>query len=135
MEGVSSEAASLAGHLGLGNIIYIYLDNRITIEGSTGFSLSEDVQHRFEAYNWHVQHVNGYDLAGIEESICQAKKEKSKPSLIIARTHIAYGSPNKQDSADSHGAPLGEEEVMLTKRNFHWPETRPFFVPEDVLFH
>ncbi|MFO8165007.1 MAG: transketolase [Thermodesulfobacteriota bacterium] len=135
MEGVSSEAASLAGHLGLGNIIYIYLDNRITIEGSAGFALSEDVQHRFEAYNWHVQHVNGYDLAGIEESIRQAKKEKSKPSLIIARTNIAYGSPNKQDSADSHGAPLGEEEVMLTKRNLHWPEAPPFFVPEDVLFH
>ena len=135
MEGVSSEAASLAGHIGLGNLIYIYLDNRITIEGPTDFSLSEDVGRRFDAYNWHVQHVNGYDLAGIEESIQQAKEEKSKPSLIIARTNIAYGSPNKQDSADAHGAPLGEEEVVLTKRNLQWPETPSFFVPEDVLFH
>jgi transketolase len=135
MEGVSSEAASLAGHIGLGNLIYIYLDNRITIEGPTDFSLSEDVGRRFDAYNWHVQHVNGYDLAGIEESIQQAKEEKLKPSLIIARTNIAYGSPNKQDSADAHGAPLGEEEVALTKRNLQWPETPAFFVPEDVLLH
>jgi transketolase len=135
MEGLSSEAASLAGHIGLGNLIYIYLDNRITIEGPTDFSLSEDVGRRFDAYNWHVQHVNGYDLAGIEESIQQAKEEKLKPSLIIARTNIAYGSPNKQDSADAHGAPLGEEEVVLTKRNLQWPETPAFFVPEDVLLH
>jgi len=135
MEGVSSEAASLAGHIGLGNLIYIYLDNRITIEGPTDFALSEDVGRRFDAYNWHVQHVNGYDLAGIEESIQQAKEEKSKPSLIIARTNIAYGSPNKQDSADAHGAPLGEEEVVLTKKNLQWPETPAFFVPEDVLLH
>ena len=135
MEGVSSEAASLAGHIGLGKLIYIYLDNRITIEGPIDFALSEDVGRRFDAYNWHVQHVNGYDLAGIEQSIQQAKEEKSKPSLIIARTNIAYGSPNKQDSADAHGAPLGEEEVVLTKRNLQWPETPAFLVPEDVLFH
>ena len=135
MEGVASEAASLAGHIGLGKLIYIYLDNRITIEGSTELTLSEDVGRRFEAYNWHVQHVNGYDLAGIEESIKRAKEEKSKPSLIIARTNIAYGSPNKQDSADAHGAPLGEDEVVLTKRNLQWPETPSFFVPKDVLVH
>jgi len=135
MEGISSEAASLAGHIGLGNLIYIYLDNRITIEGSTDFALSEDVGHRFDAYKWHVQHVNGYDLKGIEKSIHQAKKEKSKPSLIIARTNIAYGSPNKQDSADAHGSPLGEEEIVLTKRNLKWPETPVFLVPEDVLLH
>jgi len=135
MEGISSEAASLAGHIGLGNLIYIYLDNRITIEGPTDFALSEDVGRRFDAYNWQVQHVNGYDLTGIEESIQQAKEEKSKPSLIIARTNIAYGSPNKQDSADAHGAPLGEEEVMLTKRHLQWPETPAFLVPEDVLLH
>jgi transketolase len=116
MEGVSSEAASLAGHIGLGKLIYIYLDNRITIEGPIDFALSEDVGRRFDAYNWHVQHVN-------------------KPSLIIARTNIAYGSPNKQDSADAHGAPLGKEEIVLTKRNLQWPETPAFFVPEDVLFH
>ena len=135
MEGISSEAASLAGHIGLGNLIYIYLDNRITIEGPTDFALSEDVGRRFDAYNWQVQHVNGYDLTGIEESIQQAKEEKSKPSLIIARTNIAYGSPNKQDSADAHGAPLGEEEVALTKRHLQWPETPAFLVPEDVLLH
>jgi transketolase len=135
MEGISSEAASLAGHIGLGNLIYVYLDNRITIEGPTDFALSEDVGHRFDAYNWHVQHVNGYDLAGIEEGIQQAKKEKSKPSLIIARTNIAFGSPNKQDSADAHGSPLGEEEVLLTKRNLQWPETPAFLVPKDVLLH
>ena len=135
MEGVSSEAASLAGHIGLGKLIYIYLDNRITIEGPIDFALSEDVGRRFDAYNWHVQHVNGYDLAGIEESIQQAKEEKSKPSLIIARTNIAFGSPNKQDSADAHGAPLGKEEIVLTKRNLQWPETPAFFVPEDVLLH
>jgi len=135
MEGISSEAASLAGHIGLGNLIYIYLDNRITIEGPTDFALSEDVGRRFDAYNWQVQHVNGYDLTGIEESIQQAKGEKSKPSLIIARTNIAYGSPNKQDSADAHGAPLGEEEVALAKRHLQWPETPVFFVPEDVLLH
>ena len=135
MEGVASEAASLAGHIGLGKLIYIYLDNRITIEGSTELTLSEDVGRRFEAYNWHVQHVNGYNLAGIEESIKRAKEEKTKPSLIIARTNIAYGSPNKQDSADAHGAPLGEDEVVLTKRNLQWPETPAFFVPKDVLVH
>ena len=135
MEGISSEAASLAGHIGLGNLIYIYLDNRITIEGPTDFALSEDVGRRFDAYNWQVQHVNGYDLTGIEESIQQAKGEKSKPSLIIARTNIAYGSPNKQDSADAHGAPLGEEEVALAKRHLQWPVTPAFFVPEDVLLH
>jgi transketolase len=135
MEGVSSEAASLAGHIGLGNLIYVYLDNRITIEGPTDFALSEDVGRRFDAYNWHVQHVNGYDLEGIEYCFQQAKKEKSKPSLIIARTNIAFGSPNKQDSADAHGAPLGEEEVVLTKRNLKWPETPAFLVPKDVLIH
>jgi len=135
MEGVASEAASLAGHIGLGKLIYIYLDNRITIEGSTEFALSEDVGRRFEAYNWQVQRVNGYDLKGIENTIQRAREEKSKPSLIIARTNIAYGSPNKQDSADAHGAPLGEEEVVLTKRNLQWPETPAFLVSKDVLLH
>ena len=133
MEGVASEAASLAGHLGLGKIIYIYLDNRITIEGATDLTFSEGVGRRFEAYNWQVQHVDGYDMTGIEETIGRAREEKSRPSLIIARTHIGYGSPNKQDSADAHGSPLGEEEVLLTKQNLKWPETPAFLVPEDVL--
>jgi transketolase len=135
MEGVSSEAASLAGHLGLGKLIYIYLDNRISIEGSTDLTFSEDVGRRFEAYHWDVQHVNGYDLPGIEAAVDRARAEDARPSLIIARTHIAYGSPNKQDSADAHGAPLGEEEIALTKRNLGWPESPTFLVPEDVLAH
>jgi transketolase len=135
MEGVSSEAASLAGHLGLGKIVYIYLDNHITIEGSTNLAMSEDVGRRFEAYNWHVQHVDGYDLQAIERTIRLARAENARPSLIIARTHIAYGSPNKQDSADAHGAPLGAEEVALTKRNLNWPEEPTFHVPEDVLMY
>lgn len=133
MEGVSSEAASLAGHLGLGKIIYIYLDNRITIEGTTDITFSEDVERRFQAYHWHVQRVDGYDLPGVEKAITLAKEEKSRPSLIIARTHIAWGSPNKQDTPDAHGSPLGEEEVALTKKNCHWPEEPAFLVPEDVL--
>ncbi len=135
MEGISSEAASLAGHLGLGKLVYIYLDNRISIEGSTDLTISEDVGRRFEAYNWDVQHVNGYDLPGIEAAVDRARAEVSRPSLIIARTHIAYGSPNKQDTADAHGAPLGEEEIALTKRNLGWPESPAFLVPEDVLAH
>ncbi len=135
MEGVSSEAASLAGHLSLGKLIYIYLDNRISIEGPTDLTISEDVGRRFEAYNWDVQHVNGYDLPGIEAAVDRARTEVSRPSLIIARTHIAYGSPNKQDTADAHGAPLGEEEIELTKRNLGWPDSPAFLVPEDVLGH
>jgi transketolase len=133
MEGVSSEAASLAGHLGLGKIIYIYLDNRITIEGSTDLAMSENVGKRFEAYNWHVQRVDGYDLPAIDEAFSLARNERTRPSLIIARTHIAFGSPGKQDSAEAHGAPLGREEVLLTRRNLNWPEEPDFYVPEDVL--
>lgn len=133
MEGVSSEAASLAGHLGLGNLIYIYLDNRITIEGSTSLTFTEDVAHRFEAYNWQVERVNGNDLPAIEKAVTLAKEEGARPSLIIAKTHIAYGSPNKQDSAEAHGAPLGEEEVILTKKNLAWPVEPAFYIPEDVL--
>jgi len=133
MEGVSSEAASLAGHLGLGNLIYVYLDNSITIEGSTDLAFSEDVFRRFESYDWHVQRMDGYDLPSVERAIESAKEEKAKPSLIIAKTHIAFGSPNKQDTADAHGSPLGSEEVALTKRNCGWPEEPAFHVPEDVL--
>ena len=133
MEGVASEAASIAGHLGLGKIVYIYLDNRISIEGSTDITFTDDTQKRFEAYNWHVQKVDGYDLPGIEKAVENAKDEAQKPSLIIARTHIAYGSPNKQDTADAHGSPLGPEEVALTKKNLGWPEEPAFHVPEDAL--
>ncbi len=137
MEGLSSETASMAGDLGLGKLIYIYLDNKITIEGATGITFTEDVARRFEAYNWQVQRVDGYDLPNINEALESAKQESSRPSLIIARTHIAWGSPNKQDTPDAHGAPLGEEEALLTKRNCGWPEGPTFLVPEDVLsvFH
>ena len=133
MEGLSSESASMAGDLGLGKLIYIYLDNKITIEGTTGITFTEDVARRFEAYNWQVQRVDGYDLPNINETLKNAKQETSRPSLIIARTHIAWGSPNKQDTPDAHGAPLGEEEVLLTKKNCGWPEGPTFLIPEDVL--
>ncbi len=135
MEGVASEAASLAGHLGLGKLIYLYSDNRITIEGSTDLTFTEDVEKRFLAYGWHVQRVDGNDLKQIAKAIKAARKEKKQPSLIIARTRIAFGSPNKQDTAESHGAPLGEEEVKLTKKNLGWPPNRRFYVPREALKH
>ena len=133
MEGVASEAASLAGHLGLGNMIYLYDDNRITIEGSTSLAFTENVPQRFEAYGWHVQQVPGYDLEEIEDAIRRAQAVFDRPSLICVRTNIGYGSPNKQDTAEAHGAPLGEEEVRLTKRNLGWPEDESFLVPQEVL--
>lgn len=133
MEGISSETASLAGHLGLGKMIYIYLDNRITIEGSTDLTFTEDVAKRFEAYNWQVQRVDGYDLHGIEAAVNRGQKDLSRPSLIIARTCIACGSPNKENSCEAHGAPLGAEEVTLTKRNCGWPEKPDFLVPHEIL--
>ena len=133
MEGLSSEAASMAGDLGLGKLIYIYLDNKITIEGTTGITFTEDVARRFEAYKWQVQRVDGYDMPGINQALTKAKGDTTQPSLIIARTHIAWGSPNKQDTPDAHGAPLGIEEVALTKKNCDWPETPSFLVPEEAL--
>ncbi len=135
MEGVSSEAASLAGHLKLGKLIYLYSDNRITIEGSTDLSFSENVAARFKAYGWHVQRVDGNDLKGIENTLREAEREKDKPSLIIARTHIAFGSPNKEGTAESHGAPLGKEEVRLTRMNADWPLSPKFMVPQEALKH
>ncbi len=135
MEGVSSEAASLAGHLKLGKLVYLYSDNRITIEGSTDLSFSENVATRFKAYGWHVQRVDGNDLKGIENALRVAKREKDKPSLIIARTHIAFGSPNMEGTAESHGAPLGKEEVRLTRMNADWPLSPKFMVPKKVLKH
>ncbi len=133
MEGISSEAASLAGHLGLGQIILIYDDNHITIEGNTALAFDEDVLARFRAYNWHTQRVtNGIDLKAIESAIAAAKKVTDKPSIIAVRTHIGYGSPNKVDSHDAHGTALGKEEVMLTKKNLGWPLEPTFYIPEDV---
>jgi len=134
MEGISSEAASLAGHLGLGKLICIYDDNRISIEGKTEITFTEDVGLRFNAYNWHVQHVeDGNNINAIQNAIESAKAEIKRPSIIILRTHIAYGSPNKQDSADAHGAPLGVEEVCLTKKKLGCPENEFFCVPEEAL--
>lgn len=136
MEGISSEAASLAGHLQLGNIIYLYDDNHISIEGDTKIAFTEDSAKRFEAYGWHVQVIDdGNDLQKISQAIDNAVKEKSKPSLIKIRTHIAYGSPNKHDSESAHGSPLGEEEVRLTKENYGWDPDKHFYVPDEVLNH
>jgi len=134
MEGVSSEAASLAGHLKLGKIVYLYSDNKITIEGSTDLAFTEDVFKRFAAYDWHVQRVEGDDLKGIEKAIANAKKEKNKPSIILVRTHIGCCSPNKQDTADVHGSPLGEEELKLTKEKLGWPDKK-FYIPKEALYH
>ncbi|MBU4344675.1 MAG: transketolase [Proteobacteria bacterium] len=134
MEGITSEAASLAGHLGLSRLICIYDDNKISIEGGTDISFTEDVAQRFKAYNWDVRKVDdGNDLNAIYKAVIEAKEETDKPSLIMLRTHIAFGSPNKQDSADAHGAPLGEEEVRLAKQRLGFPESDTFYVPEQVL--
>jgi transketolase len=134
MEGVSHEAASLAGHLGLGDLIVLYDDNGITIDGSTDLTYSDDVPQRFAAYGWQVLTVDdGNDLSAVDAAIVAAKAERARPSLVVVRTHIGYGSPNKQDTAAAHGAPLGEEEVHLTKRNLGWPHDAPFAVPDDAL--
>ncbi len=131
MEGVASEAASLAGHLGLGKLIYLYDDNRVSIEGSTELAFSEDVPLRFQAYGWHVQRVDGLDLVAVEEAIRAARAERERPSLIDVRTHIGYGSP-KQDTAAAHGEPLGAQEVKATKRNLGWPLEPKFLIPDEV---
>ncbi len=134
MEGVSHEAASLAGHLKLGKLIYLYDDNRISIEGSTDLAFSEDRIERFKAYGWHVQHLeDGNDLAAIEKAITAAQAENRSPSIISVRTHIGYGSPNKQDTAGVHGEPLGSEEIILSKQNLKWPVDPPFLIPEEGL--
>lgn len=134
MEGISSEAASLAGHLGLGRLIYLYDDNHISIEGSTEIAFSEDRMARFRAYGWHTQSVaDGNDLEAIAAAIEAAQAVTDQPSIIAIRTHIGYGSPNKQDSASSHGEPLGEEEVLLAKQNLGWPAEPAFLIPDDVL--
>lgn len=137
MEGASHEAASLAGHLGLGKLIYLYDDNHISIEGDTELTFSEDVKKRFESYRWHVQDLGDQadDLEAIASAFESAKDEKEKPSLIILRTHIGYGAPNKQDTPDAHGSPLGEEEIKKTKQFYNWPEDEIFLVPEEALQH
>jgi transketolase len=134
MEGVASESCSLAGNLHLGKLIVFYDDNHITIEGSTDLAFCEKVTDRFRAYGWHVLRVDdGNDLKGIERAIDEARAETQRPTLVAMRTHIAYGSPNKQDTAAAHGSPLGEEEVEATKRNLGWPYEEPFAVPKQAL--
>jgi transketolase len=136
MEGVSHEACSFAGHLKLGKLIGIYDDNHITIDGKTELTFSDDTAKRFEGYGWHVQRVaDGNDLAAIDAALAAARRVADRPSLVIVRTHIGFGSPNKQDTAGAHGAPLGEEEVKLTKQNLGWPSLEPFHVPEEALTH
>lgn len=136
MEGISSEAASLAGHLGLDNIIFLYDDNNITIDGRTDLAFSENVPARFESYDWHVQVVDDVtDLDALSSAIRTAKEVKGKPHLIAVRTLIGHGSPNKQDTPAAHGAPLGEEEVRLTKENLGWDPDKKFYVPDEVKEH
>ncbi|MFO8089457.1 MAG: transketolase [Desulfatiglandaceae bacterium] len=135
MEGVSHEAASIAGHLKLGNLIYLYDDNHISIEGNTTLTFSDDSIERFRSYGWHVTSVeDGNDMEEIASAIISAERETLKPSLIAVHTHIGFGSPNKQDQASAHGEPLGTEELELTKKHLGWTG-EPFHVPEDVREH
>ena len=136
MEGLSHEAASFAGHHRLGKLIGFFDDNRITIDGETGLSCSDDAARRFEAYGWHVQRVEDVnDLASVDRAIKAAKAQDRNPSLIITRTHIGFGSPHKVDTARAHGEPLGKDEIALTKKNLGWPAVEPFHVPEAALVH
>jgi transketolase len=137
MEGASHEAASIAGHLKLGKIIFIYDDNHISIEGKTEITFSDDVTRRFEGYHWHVQNLGekANDLAAITRALRRAQQEKDRPSLIILRSHIGYGAPHMQDTKEAHGQALGEDEVRLTKRAYDWPEDEHFYVPQEVLDH
>lgn len=136
MEGVSHEAAAIAGHQQLGKLIWIFDDNKITIEGSTDLSTSTDQAKRFEGYGWHVVHVeDGNDVQSIDRAITEAKAESGRPSLIVLRTTIAYGSPGKAGSASSHGAPLGDDEIRATKENLGYPSLEPFYVDKAARDH
>ena len=132
MEGISSEAASLAGHLGLGNLTYLYDDNHVTIEGDTSLAFSEDVAARFTAYGWHVQRAPFDDHEGLATAIERAVAETARPSLILVRSHIGFGAPTKQDTREAHGEPLGPEEAAAAKRALGWPESPTFLVPDEV---
>ncbi len=136
MEGVAAEAASLAGHLKLGKLICLYDDNRVTLAAGTDITFSEDRARRFEAYGWHTLSVaDGNDLAAIDAALQAARAETTQPSLILVRTHIGYGSPNKHDSFEAHGSPLGADEVRLTKQYLGWPSEPPFLIPDPALAH
>lgn len=132
MEGVSHESCSLAGHLGLGNLIVIYDDNHISIEGDTRLAYSDNVAKRFEAYHWHVQKIDGHDRAAAAEALALARAEQEMPSIIIARTKIAHGAPTKEGTASAHGEPLGADEVKAAKELVGWPLDQPFYVPNEV---
>ncbi|HTE85809.1 MAG TPA: transketolase, partial [Dehalococcoidia bacterium] len=133
MEGVSAEAASLAGHLKLGKLIFLYDDNSVSLDGDTEMAFTEDRALRFEAYGWHTQTINGMDADAVERALTSAQAERDRPSLILARTHIGYGAPHKQDTSQAHGAPLGEDEVRAAKSFYGWDPNAHFEVPEDVL--
>jgi transketolase len=133
MEGVASEAASLAAHLRLGRLIVLYDANEVTLSATTNVTFTEDVGARFEAYGWHVQRIDGQDARAVDAALTAARGVEDRPSLIVARTHLGYGSPNRQDTYKAHGEPLGEEEVRLTKRALGWPEDRTFYVPDEAL--
>jgi transketolase len=137
MEGISHEAASFAGHNGFGKLIGFYDDNKITIDGSTDLAYSDDVHKRFEGYHWQVLHLDDVnDLAAIDRVIAEARKDTKRPTLVITKTHIGYGSPHKQDTAKAHGEPLGADEVVETKKNLGWPwPNETFKVPDEVLKH
>jgi transketolase len=136
MEGVASEACSLAGHLGLGKLIVLFDDNRISLAGTTSITFTEDVGRRFEAYDWHVQHVeDGNDLDAIDAALNAAKAETDRPSIILVRTTSGYGAPNKQGTFAAHGSPLGPDEVTAAKKNLGWPTDTPFLVPKEVAVH
>lgn len=132
MEGISHEAASLAGHLKLGNLTYIYDDNKITLDGNLDESMSEDVAKRFDAYGWRTLHIDGHDHAQITAAFDQAIAETERPMLILARTHIGNGAPHKHDTHKVHGEPLGKEELEATKKALSWPLDKPFYVPDEV---
>ena len=136
MEGVAAEAASLAGHLKLGKLIYLYDNNRISLAGAADLSFTEDCARRFDAYGWHTESVeDGNDIEAIDRALRAAREERSRPSLILLRTHIGYGSPGKQDTFEAHGSPLGEAEVKLTKEKLAWPLEPTFYIPAEALTH
>ncbi|PKN55848.1 MAG: transketolase [Deltaproteobacteria bacterium HGW-Deltaproteobacteria-14] len=132
-EGISHEAASLAGHLGLGKLVLLYDDNSITIEGPTSLAFSEDIPARFGSYGWHVQRCDGHDRDAVHAAIAAARADTARPSLICCKTHIGNGSPNKHDSEKAHGSPLGVAEVRLTKENIGWPPDAQFLVPDEAV--
>jgi len=133
MEGVAAEAASIAGQFRLGRLIVLYDANQITLSASTDVTFSEDVGARFQAYGWHVEHIDGMDIAAVDAAITRARAVEDRPSFIVARTHIGYGSPHKHDTFEAHGEPLGVDEVRLTKRALGWPEDKSFYIPDEAL--